>query len=297
MTTALDLPGIRLSAEDLIALRSHALRQQSDIRQFAALPGGHATRSKGQGIEIADIREYLPGDDIRHLDRSSTARTGRLHVKQFQAERDSVRIMVVDMRSSMLWGLKRAFLSVVAAEACVLDAWRLIDKGGRVGLMTITDAGVSVVPPRGRVRAMLDVIAELVQTHAQAVIAAQEQTTHALSLDHALQRLSRIAPSGSEIVIASSFDGQGQDLRQVLDGLAQRRKVNLLLVSATDTIPSGRYPVMLASGRSVNLDLRAREATGPVAQIAGREAVVVDASATVDEIARATAGHSSERVQ
>jgi len=296
VTEALEQPGVRLRAADLIALRAHALTGPGDLQQCASLPGGYATRTKGQGIEVADIRDYMPGDDIRHLDRASTARTGKLHVRQFQAERDRVRYVVADMRSTMLWGLRRALLSVAAAEALVLDAWPLIEQGGRVGLLAVTDRDVSVVPPRGRIRGMLDVIGGLVEAHAEALQAAQAPTAEpALSLEQALHRLERLAPSGSEIVIASGFDAPGPELTRVLDALSRRRAIQLLLITSTEALPAGRYPVRLADGRRTNLYVGANDAVRVVAQVAGREALVVDAAAPLAEMARTIARYSDER--
>lgn len=291
MSEALERAGIRLSAGELIALRAHALTGPGRAEQCARLPGGHATRVKGQGIEVADIRDYLPGDDIRHLDRASTARTGKLHVRQFQAERDRVRYLVADMRGEMLWGLRRALLSVAAAEALVLDAWPLVEDGGRVGLLAVTDRDVWVVPPRGRIRGMLEVIGGMVEAHGEALEAAQarHREARALSLDQALYRLERLAPSGAEIVIASGFDAPGEDLRRVLDGLAQRRAIRLILVSNTDALPAGRYPVRLADGRRANLRLAAGAAGREVTEVAGRAALVVDAGAPLAETAQVIA--------
>ncbi len=296
MSTALERPGIRLRAGDLIALRAHALTGPGGAEQCARLPGGHATRAKGQGIEVADIRDYLPGDDIRHLDRASTARTGKLHVRQFQAERDRVRYLVADMRGEMLWGLRRAFLSVAAAEALVLDAWPLIEQGGRVGLLAVTDRDVTVVPPRGRIRGMLDVIGGLVEAHEGALrdAAAHAARGGALTLDRALHRLERLAPSGSEIVIASGFDAPGEELTRVLDGLAQRRAIRLVLVSNTDALPAGRYPVRLADGRRTSLRIGASDSVARVTRLAGREALVVDAAAPPADTARVLARYHDE---
>lgn len=294
MSTALKRPGIRLLASDLIALRALALKARSDL-QFAALPGGHATRLKGQGIEVADIRDYLPGDDIRHLDRSSTARTGQLHVRQFQAEQDHVRYVVADMRSPMLWGLKRAFLSVAAAETLVLDSWPLVEMGGRVGLLAIADSDVLVVPPRARIRGMLDVIGGLVQAHANALHEAQQAHGPTLTLDHALHRLDRLAPSGSEIVIASGYDTPGQELAQILDALAQRRAISLFHITNTDNLPTGRYPVRMDGGRNINLYLQSRDHQRSIARIAGRDTVVIDAAAPLAQTAQIIARSHKER--
>ncbi|MEM8952145.1 MAG: DUF58 domain-containing protein, partial [Pseudomonadota bacterium] len=104
---ALEAPGVTLGANDLIALRHVALASETS-EVLAALPGGFATRRKGSGLEVADMREYVRGDDPRHLDRGATARTGRLHVRQFLEDRDRILLLIADFRPSMFWGISRA---------------------------------------------------------------------------------------------------------------------------------------------------------------------------------------------
>ena len=82
MTEALSAPGVALRPDPVIALRRRVLSAETPP-VLAALPGGFATRRKGHGLEVADMREYVAGDDIRHLDRGTTARTGRLHIREF----------------------------------------------------------------------------------------------------------------------------------------------------------------------------------------------------------------------
>ena len=99
MSAALEAPGVALDADALIGLEFLALRHRGRDRRLSSLPGGFATRRRGQGLELADIRAYQPGDDVRHLDRSATARTGRPHVRTFQQERD--RLTLLD--SGQIW--------------------------------------------------------------------------------------------------------------------------------------------------------------------------------------------------
>ncbi|MEL6963211.1 MAG: DUF58 domain-containing protein, partial [Pseudomonadota bacterium] len=146
---ALEAPGVSLSANHLIALRHVALTSEgSDV--LAALPGGFATRRKGRGLDVADVREYVRGDDLRHLDRGATARTGRLHVRQFLEDRDRIVLLIADFRPSMFWGISRAFRSVAAAEALALIGWTVVERGGRVGLLALTPDEPVILPPAGR---------------------------------------------------------------------------------------------------------------------------------------------------
>lgn len=289
MTDAFTAPGIALLPDALIALRRVALRAEA-APVLAALPGGFATRRKGHGLEVADMREYVAGDDIRHLDRGTTARTGRLHVREFQAERDRVTLLIADFRSSMLWGLRRAFRSVAAAEALALIGWNVVESGGRVGLMAIGPGALVVVPPNGRTRGMLNVIGGLVKAHEQCLGATAMGQGGDPALDQSLARADRLVPSGAEIVIASGFDMPGSGLEDRLNALARRRVPRLVLVTDAQAsqLPPGRYPVRMADGRRLRVSLAGSEpvAGDLVREIAGHAALVLDAGAEVETTAR-----------
>lgn len=289
MTQALQAPGVALRSESLIALRRVALSTHA-APVLAALPGGFATRRKGHGLEVADMREYVAGDDIRHLDRGTTARTGRLHIRQFQEERDRVSLLVADFRPAMFWGLRRAFRSVAAAEALALIGWNVIESGGRVGLLALTATDPVIVPPRGRVRGMLDVIGGMVQAHDVSLTHVAAGGAKDLPLDQALARADRLVPPGAELIIVSGFDVMGVGLPDRLDALSRRRMPRLILMTDAQItrMPQGRYPVRLADGRRVRLQIAGGAETdqGPVEQIAGRPALVLDAGETIERTAR-----------
>ncbi|WP_300035507.1 DUF58 domain-containing protein [uncultured Roseobacter sp.] len=289
MTAALQAPGVALGSQELIALR-RVMLQATAGPVLANLPGGFSTRRKGHGLEVADIREYVPGDDIRHLDRNATARTGRMHIRQFQQERDRINLLVADFRPSMFWGLRRALRSVAAAEALALIGWSIVESGGRVGLFAITPDKPVIVPPRGRQRGMLDVIGGLVQAHASALQAVPAGQGEDAPLDQALSRVERLVPSGSELVIASGFDAPGAALEDRLASLARRRTPRLVLISdeAVRNIPRGRYPVRLADGRRARLTLGSDSASQNPGEeeIAGLPALVLDAGESIEQTAQ-----------
>ena len=287
MSAVLAAPGVGLQSDMLIALRAIALAHPQTL-SLAALPGGYATRRKGQGLEVADVRDYVPGDDIRHLDRGATARTGRMHVRQFQEERDRVTLLIADFRPAMLWGLRRAFRSVAAAEALVMLGWQCVERGGRVGLLAVTADQPVIVPPRGRARGMLDVIGGMVEGHALAL----EMSANGGGgqgdppLDKALTRVDRLVPAGAELLIASGFDTVGEGFADCLDGLARRRAPRLLWVEAGGSLPRGRYPVRLADGRFLRVRSAGEAAAPPQTRdIAGRAALVLNASDSVEQMA------------
>jgi len=286
---ALDVPGVALRAGALIALRG-ANGQADPTAPLSALPGGFVTKRRGHGQEVSDVREYVQGDDIRHLDRGSTARTGTLHVRRFQEERDRVTLLVADFRPSMLWGTRRAFRSVAAAEVLAMVGWRVIGQGGRVGLLALGAGDPVAVPVRGRARGMLGVIGGLVRAHEAALQLALSGVRDDPPLDAALSRLARVAPVGAELVIASGFDAPGKALADRLAELAQRRMPRLVWVrdDLADNLPPGSYPLRLAGGARMLARISGRRPDAPLQdrQIAGFPALAVDAGATPDQTAR-----------
>lgn len=287
MTLALDLPGAALHTADLIALRPVALAARADPA-LSDLPGGFVTPRRGHGQEVAELREYVPGDDLRHLDRGSTARSGRPHVRRFHEERDRVCLLVADFRPSMLWGLIRAFRSVAAAEALAMVGWRVVEEGGRVGLLAVGAGDPVMVPVRGRTRGMLAVIGGLVRAHEAAKALAVAGGLDDPPLDLALAPLERIAPRGAELVIASGFETRGGGLADRLAVLARRHVPRLLHLTdgVVARLPRGSYPIRLPDGSRARVDLAGGAAVPDVAAVAGWPALTIDSGAAPEDTAR-----------
>ncbi|MBN1165736.1 MAG: DUF58 domain-containing protein [Methanospirillaceae archaeon] len=109
--------------------------------------GIHHSLYKGQGIEFSDIREYIPGDDIRSIDWKVTARYGKPYVKEFTEERDQTHYFVVDLSGSGLFGdmisKQRLILEIIAT--LLFSALRDND---RCGLVIVTDSVEVSIPAR-----------------------------------------------------------------------------------------------------------------------------------------------------
>ncbi|PKL59656.1 MAG: DUF58 domain-containing protein, partial [Methanomicrobiales archaeon HGW-Methanomicrobiales-4] len=109
--------------------------------------GVHISLFKGQGIEFSEIREYVPGDDIRAIDWKVTARYGVPHVKEFTEERDQTFFFVIDLSGSHAFGSTvskyRMMLEIFAS--LVFAAVRYHD---RVGLLIVTDRVERFIPAR-----------------------------------------------------------------------------------------------------------------------------------------------------
>ena len=222
---------------------------------------------------MADIRAYVPGDDARAVDRNVTARTGTLHVRTHHADRDRTVLLVADFRPSMLWGLRRAFRSVAAAEALALLGWRAVEAGGRVGAVALSAQGHVIVPARGRTRAMLAVIGALVRAHARAVDGARDGLQDP-PLDTALEKVLRVAGRRGQICLASGFDTPGDTLDLRLAELADRGELTRIRIAdgVRTGLPAGIYRLASPTGRMV----RAAISQDSADDTAGRGEILID---------------------
>jgi uncharacterized protein (DUF58 family) len=117
--------------------------------------GDYKSSFKGRGIEFLDVREYLPGDDVRTIDWKVTARFGRPYVKKYAEERELVVILLVDASGSDRFGTKRLFKLEQAAQVAATLAFSAIRNNDKVGLVFFTDRIEKYVPPKkGRVHVL-----------------------------------------------------------------------------------------------------------------------------------------------
>jgi uncharacterized protein (DUF58 family) len=110
--------------------------------------GEYHSTFKGMGMEFEEVREYIPGDDIRLIDWNVTARTGAPHVKKFREERELTVVLLVDASSSGRFGTHERYKEDLAAELCALLAYSAIKNNDKVGLIIFTDKIEKYIPPQ-----------------------------------------------------------------------------------------------------------------------------------------------------
>ncbi len=125
------------------------------------LSGQYESVFKGQGMEFREVREYVPGDDIRSIDWNVTARTGEPHVKVMAEERELTVMLMVDMSGSGRFGSVSRFKNELAAELCAVLAFSAIKNNDKVGLIVFTDDIELYVPPQKGSKHVLRVIREV----------------------------------------------------------------------------------------------------------------------------------------
>ena len=126
----------QVALSELLALRSRVGKIALPVQTSRAPRAGQqSSRLYGRGMDYAESRVYQSGDDVRRLDWRLTARSGKLHTKLFQEEREGRLLILLDTHASMRFGTRARFKSVQAARAAAWAAWAAVKVAERVGLM------------------------------------------------------------------------------------------------------------------------------------------------------------------
>ncbi|HYF62367.1 MAG TPA: DUF58 domain-containing protein [Herpetosiphonaceae bacterium] len=110
--------------------------------------GMYMSSFKGRGIEFDEIREYVPGDDVRAIDWNVTARTGKPFIKRFVEEREMTVMVLVDISGSSDFGTQVKLKRELEAELCATLALSAVRNNDRVGLVLFTEETERYLPPR-----------------------------------------------------------------------------------------------------------------------------------------------------
>jgi uncharacterized protein (DUF58 family) len=160
------------------------------------LAGQYQSVFKGRGMAFSEVRQYLPGDDVRLIDWNVSARMNEPFVKLFVEEREMTVMLLVDMSASGLFGSLAQSKREVAAEVAALVAFSAIKNNDRVGLIVFTDDVELFVPPKKGKKHVLRVISEILTF---------EPRSARTDLRGALEYLGRIARRRSVAFLVSDF--------------------------------------------------------------------------------------------
>ncbi len=200
------------------------------------LAGQYESVFKGQGMEFREVREYVPGDDVRMIDWNVTARSGAPHVKILAEERELTVMLVVDVSASGRFGSVSRFKNELAAELCAVLAFTAITNNDKVGLIIFTDEVELYVPPSKGSKHVLRVIREVLYFQPE------RQGTN---IPAALRFLNRVARRRAVTFLVSDFLTPGYEdaLR-----LANRRH-DVIAIEVSDPRESELADVGLISVR------------------------------------------------
>ncbi|GAB5100477.1 DUF58 domain-containing protein [Caballeronia sp. LP006] len=242
------------------------------------LSGRQASRMRGRGLNFEELRGYLPGDDIRHLDWRVSLRTGKPHVRVYTEERDRPLLVIVDQRMNMFFGSSRALKSVVAAEAAALAVWMAFAAGDRVGGVVFGDEEVVRVRPL-RSRARIDLLFGAIARMNASLHAESLARTNYAQLNAALEGVLQIASHDFLVCIMSDFAGADERTRRLLRQIAAHNDVIAALVfdPLWQGMPEHRALVVSEGRLQVELRMENERVRAPLASLfKGRAAAIAE---------------------
>jgi len=176
--------------------------------------GGFRSSFRGSGMEFEEVREYVPGDDVRAIDWNVTARMGHPYIKKFVEEREQTIMLGVDVSASARLGSGARTVRQAAAELAAILAFSAVGSGDRAGLLLFSDCVELELPPRTGSRQAYRITREAL--YRESVSA---RTSVALACDH----LARVLKRRAYVFLLSDF--LAPDFDRPLGILARRHDV------------------------------------------------------------------------
>jgi len=221
-------PDIFVSLQDLLKMEHFAkgfsfLARKQRVKSI--LGGKHASKLRGRGLDFEEVRNYVAGDDIRHIDWKVTARTQKTHSRVFSEEKEKPALIVVDQSKSMFFGSQKRMKSVVAAELAALSAYRVLKEGDRVGGIVFADNGIDIIYPKRDRRNILRFLEKIVDRNRE--LNESKAVNFQENLNETLQRIQNIVTHDFLVIIISDFMRYSPKVIKFIAGIARRNDVVL----------------------------------------------------------------------
>jgi uncharacterized protein (DUF58 family) len=158
--------------------------------------GEYHSAFKGKGMEFAEVREYVPGDDIRDIDWNVTARTGKPFIKKFDEERELTVMLMIDVSASGFYGTGDTLKSDLMVELSSVLSFSAIKNNDKVGLILFSDKIEKFIPPQKGKSHVMRIIRELI------FYKAEDQQT---DLSQAIEFVQKVIKRKSVIFLLSDY--------------------------------------------------------------------------------------------
>jgi len=220
-----------------------------------SLAGSYHSVFKGRGMNFDEVREYVPGDDIRTIDWNVTARTGVAHIKKFVEERELTIMLLIDISASGEFGSSALSKREMMAELGSVLAFSAVRNNDKVGLILFTDFIELYIPPQKGRTHILRVIREILFFTPE-----RKETDLRVPLDFVNRVIKRkcVAFLISDFCLGEDFDGTLARLSHTLRIGSKRHDLISLMVSdprETEMPDIGRITLEDAeSGHQVELN-------------------------------------------
>ena len=124
--------------------------------------GEYHSTFKGRGMSFSEVREYMPGDDVKFIDWNVTARFSHPFVKVFEEERELIVMLLVDISSSSLFGTQKQLKRDLITELGAVLTFSATTNNDKVGVIFFSDKVEKYIPPKKGKGHILRIIRELI---------------------------------------------------------------------------------------------------------------------------------------
>lgn len=261
MPTQKQTQGVYVELEELVAYRTHARGYSLLPKQpvHSLLSGSHASKLRGRGLNFDESRQYLPGDDIRHIDWKVTARTGKPYSRIFTEERERPTLLLVDQRLNMFFGSRRMMKSVAAAQFAALAAWKIVSSKDRLGAIVFNDSSSQVLKPSSSTQQAIRVL--------QCVCELNQQLSHRNGLTSSdgqlnatLEQALRLATHDHLICLVTDGYGSDQRTNELVTLIGQHNDIMIVIISdpMEHALPAAGHLVFAQSQKQLDINTNDR---------------------------------------
>lgn len=248
-----------IQLDDLLLTRGQlpGLHGQQNGRQqsLSVLSGLKHLSQRGRSMEFDHSRIYQLGDDVRNIDWRVTARTGKLHSKIFQQERERQVLLLIEQSSALFFASRGNFMSVQAAYLASYFAWLAYANHDRVGGLIFAEQPLSQINSRRSRNSVLQLLHELSITNGQLH---QPGSCAINPLSTALLHCNKLLRTNSQIILICAHQHLEQQHASAI--LALGKKHDLILAPISDpmqqSLPASKQLIFSQKHRYLSLNSR-----------------------------------------
>lgn len=208
-----------LKTEILSKIKKIELRSKKLVDDVFS--GKYHSVFKGQGLEFSEVREYVPGDDVRRISWNVTARRNKPYIKKYDEEREQTVMFVVDLSDSGQFGSKDVTKNELIAELTAVLAFSALKNSDRAGLLTFTDIVEQYIKPKKNKKHILRLVD---------IILSYKPQNKKTNIENALRALNKLCKRKALIFLISDFyDSNFDSLLKVT-----ARKHDLVCIKISD---------------------------------------------------------------
>lgn len=185
--------------------------------------GQYSSVFKGHGMEFEEVREYIPGDDVRTIDWNVTARYGKPFIKKFREERELTIMLLIDMSGSQQFGTYYKTKAEITAEIACILAMSALKNNDKVGAIIFTNQVELFIPPKKSLSHILRIVREILY---------YKPKNKLTNINSALQFFYRTQKKKSIVFLFSDF--KDKEYEQSLKIIS--KKHDLIMIKLTDPL-------------------------------------------------------------